>query len=181
MKVIKIFFKDCYVFSVDKFLDKRGEFSEIFNEITIKNNFKKKFHCKQINYVFSKKNTLRGIHLQKKPKSQMKIVRVIDGEILDVIVDLRKKSNSFGKYKKIILSSKNNRQIFVPCGFGHGYLTLSKTAKVIYFCSENYNKNSEVTIDVFDRDIKINWGNKKLPIISKKDSLGLSLKNFLKT
>ena len=111
----------------------------------------------------------------------MKIVRVIDGEILDVVVDLRKKSNSFGKYKKIILSSKNNRQIFVPHGFGHGYLTLSKTAKVIYFCSENYNKNSEVTIDVFDRDIKINWGNKKLPIISKKDSLGLSLKNFLKT
>ena len=126
-----------------------------------------------------KKNTLRGIHLQKKPYSQMKIVRVVEGEILDVIVDLRKNSNSFGKYKKIILSSKNNKQIFIPHGFGHGYLTLSKTAKVVYFCSENYNKKSEVTVDVFDNDIKIDWGYKKIPLISKKDSLGISLKNFV--
>lgn len=178
MKKLKIFFNSCYVFSVNKFSDKRGSFSEIFNEKTVKNFFKKKFICKQVNYVFSKKNSLRGIHLQKKPKSQEKILKVIDGRILDVIVDLRKNSPTYGKYKKIILSSKNNKQIFIPKNFGHGYLTLSKTAKVVYFCSENYDKKSEVTINVLDKNLNINWNLKNKTSISKKDLKGINFLNY---
>ena len=178
MKKLKKFFNSCYVFSVNKFSDKRGSFSEIFNENTVKTFLKKKFICKQVNYVFSKKNSLRGIHLQKKPKSQEKILRVIDGKILDVIVDLRKNSPTYGKYKKIILSSKNNKQIFIPKNFGHGYLTLSKTAKVVYFCSENYDKKSEVTINVLDKNLNINWKLKSKTFISKKDLKGINFLNY---
>tara|TARA_X000000950_G_scaffold272508_1_gene355136 strand:- start:168 stop:704 length:537 start_codon:yes stop_codon:yes gene_type:complete len=178
MKILKQFFNHCFIFSVKKFSDKRGYFSEIFNELVIKNNFKKKFKCKQVNFVYSKRNSLRGIHLQKKPKSQIKIIRVIDGKILDVIVDLRKKSPTFGKYKKFILSSQNKRQIYIPEGFGHGYLTLSKTAKVVYFCSENYHKSSEITLNVFDKQINILWGLNQPPKISKKDKIGIGLMDY---
>ena len=180
MKILNKFFGVCYVISVKKYNDKRGSFSEIFNEKTLKMKTKKNFICKQVNYVYSKKNSLRGIHLQKKPKSQIKILRVIDGKILDVIVDLRKKSPTFGRHKKIILSSKNNKQLIIPEEFGHGYLTLSKTAKVIYFCSKNYDKKSEVTINVFDKNLNIDWKLKKRPSMSRKDLKGINLKNFFK-
>ena len=178
MKILKKFFDSCYVFSVKKHVDKRGSFLEIFNEKILKSKTKKTFNCKQVNYVYSKKNSLRGIHLQKKPKSQMKILRVIDGKILDVIVDLRKKSVTFGKHKKIILSSKNNKQLLIPENFGHGYLTLSKTATVVYLCSENYDKKSEMTINVYDKKLKIDWKLRKQPSMSRKDLKGISLKNF---
>ena len=126
-------------------------------------------------YVVTKKNSLRGLHFQKKPFSQKKILRVIKGKIFDVVVDIRKKSKSFGKFKSVILSDKNKKQIYIPDGFAHGYMTLSQTAKVEYICSNYYNKNYDVTIKWNDKKININWPKASKYLISKKDKKGINL------
>ena len=126
---------------------------------------------------FLQKKFVKRYPSSKKPKSQEKILKVIDGKILDVIVDLEKTLQRTENIK-IILSSKNNKQIFIPKNFGHGYLTLSKTAKVVYFCSENYNKKSEVTINVLDKNLNINWNLKNKTSVSKKDLKGINFLNY---
>ena len=113
MIIHKKLLKKCIVFKTNEFRDSRGYLTEIFNENIFNKKFKKNFKCKQINFIFSKKNSLRGLHFQKKPFSQKKILRVIKGKIFDVVVDIRKKSKSFGKFKSVILSDKNkNKSIF---------------------------------------------------------------------
>lgn len=178
MKIIKKFFNDCILFKKDIHLDKRGTFTESFNENVFKKITKVNFKCKQINYIISKKNSLRGLHLQKNKHAQEKILRVIEGNILDVVVDLRKKSKYFGKHKLIKLSSAENHQIYIPSGFAHGYLTLSKIAKVEYLCSDFYNKTSEISIKWNDKNLAIKWPIKKKYYISKKDSNAISFNDF---
>ena len=124
----------------------------------------------------SKKNVLRGLHLQTK-NSQEKFVSVIKGKILDVIVDLRKKSKTFGKHYKIILSEKNCKSIYIPPGFIHGFLGLDNENIVIYSCTNYRDKNSEVGINWNDKDLKINW-NIKSPILSQKDKKNLKFKDI---
>lgn len=179
IKIHYKFFDECYIFSTKKFADKRGFFLEIFNEKVFKKNFNQKFNCKQINYVYSKKNSIRGFHLQKKPFGQKKIIRVLEGEIIDYVLDLRKTSKSFGMVKQIPLSEKSNKQILIPENFGHGYFTKSERAKVIYFCSENYNKKSEITVNLFNDKIELKIPKKINLKISKKDKYGISLKKYL--
>ncbi len=162
-------FPGLLVFEPTVFRDERGYFFESFNmksfeQKGIQRNFV------QDNQAFSSYGILRGLHFQLAPFAQAKLVRVIQGEVLDVVVDLRKGSPSFGKQFSILLSEENNKQLFVPRGFAHGYSVLSKTALFFYKCDNFYNKNAERGISYNDPALNIDW---KLPadaiIISDKD------------
>ena len=113
------------------------------------------------------------MHFQKKPFSQKKILRVIEGKIFDVVLDIRKKSKTFGQYRTFILSEQNKKQIFIGEGFAHGYMTLSKTAKVEYLCSNFYRSDYESCIKWDDPDINIKWPKDKKFLISPKDEKGI--------
>ena len=170
MKKIKTKFKDLFVVNTKVFKDKRG---------WLKEEFKKKFIKKDLVFTLvsnSKKNVLRGLHMQTK-KSQDKFLSVLKGKVLDVAVDLRKNSKTYGKHFKVILSEKNGKHLFVPKGFAHGILGLDKENILHYACSNYRDPKSEVSIKWNDSDLKINWGVKK-PIISKKDKFAFSLKDF---
>lgn len=125
---------------------------------------------------FSKKNVLRGLHFQKQ-NSQAKFLTVVQGKILDVCVDLRKKSKTFGKYFSIKISHNSNLSILIPEGFAHGFLCLSKSCIVYYKCNNYRNKKSEITLLWNDPSININWPVKK-PILSNKDRNGLLLNDL---
>ena len=163
-------FKNLVVFEGKLFKDKRGHLRELTIEKTIKNRFKFQIVSR------SKKNVLRGLHLQTK-KSQDKYVTVLKGKILDVVVDLRKKSKTYGKHFKIILDENNSKFIFIPKGFAHGFLGLSKENIVLYSCTNYRHSQSEKSILWNDKDLKINWGIKN-PIISKKDKNAQKFKDI---
>ena len=162
MKILKTKFKNLFVFKSKNFLDNRGHFRELA--------LKKKIKKELIFTVMSKsnKNVLRGLHMQKKFK-QGKYISCLKGEILDVVVDCRKRSKTFGKHFKIILSEKNCKSIYIPPGFLHGFLGLGKENIVIYGCTNYRDQKSEIGVSWNDKDLKINW-NIKSPILSKKDS-----------
>ena len=170
MKIIKTKIKDLVLIKTNIYKDRRGFFKEIEKRIILKKNFV--FDC----FSYSKKNTLRGLHLQKK-KSQAKIITVVQGKILDVVVDLRKKSKTYGKYFAIEISQKSDFSIFIPENFAHGFLCLSKSCAVYYKCSNYRDEKSETTIKWNDKDLKINWPIKK-PILSKKDKMGLNFRDL---
>ena len=149
--------------------DERGCFFESFNED--KYSLASKTNFIQDNESFSKLGVLRGIHFQKDPFEQSKLVRVIKGKIQDVAVDLRPNSSTYMKYVSIILDDVNKLQLFIPKGFGHAFLTLSKDALVAYKVDSYYNKNSECGIKYDDPNLNIEWElDKKQIILSKKDS-----------
>ena len=125
---------------------------------------------------YSKKNVLRGLHIQTQ-KSQAKIITVTHGKILDVVVDLRKNSKTFGKYFSIVISQKSEFSFYIPQGFAHGFLCLSKECTVSYRCSQYRHKKSEKTLSWDDKDVGVKWPIKK-PILSAKDKNGKSLNYF---
>ena len=169
MKILKTKFKNLLVFKSKNFFDNRGYFRELALE--------KKIKKKLIFTVMSKskRNVLRGLHMQKKFK-QGKYISCLKGEILDVVVDCRKKSKTFGKHFKIILSEKNCKSIYIPPGFLHGFLGLGKENIVIYGCTNYRDQKSEIGVNWNDRDLKINWSTKS-PILSKKDNQNLKFKD----
>ena len=169
MKTEKTEFKDLLVIKNKKYIDSRG----YFREILVEKNIKKRFPFNVVSV--SKKNVIRGLHYQKKG-SQGKFVSVIKGKILDVVVDLRKNSKTFGKNYKIILSEENCTSVYVPKGFAHGFACLGKTNIVLYSCTKYRNKNSEHGILWNDRSLNIKWGIKK-PILSEKDKKNLTFKD----
>jgi len=122
----------------------------------------------QDNESQSNKGVLRGLHFQKPPHAQGKLVRVVKGSVLDVAVDIRKSSKTFGKHFSIVLSEENKTQFYVPPGFAHGFLVLEDNTIFSYKCTGFYNKESEVSLRWDDRDINIDWGIKD-PILSEKD------------
>ena len=170
MKIIKTKFKGLLIYDKNTFYDKRGYFRELYLE----KHFKTSFPFDVMSY--SKKNVLRGLHLQLK-RPQDKIITVTYGKILDVAVDLRKNSKTFGQHISIIISHTDDFSFYIPKGFAHGFLCLSKNCTVNYKCSNYRNVNSEKTLAWNDENLKIDWPIKK-PILSKKDKNGLSLKEF---
>ena len=136
---------------------------------------KKKFKF-QITSV-SKKNVLRGLHFQIK-KPQAKFISVLSGKIFDVVVDLRKKSKTFGKTFSIILDSRKNTSLFIPVGFAHGFKSLKDNSIMLYACSENRYPKYERGLIWNDKDLKIKWPNRKKNILSKKDKNNISFKNL---
>ena len=176
MEIKKLKLCGVYEFSLDKKYDKRGHFVRIFD----KNIFKKVNISNvwvQENSSFTiKKNTIRGLHMQLAPFDEAKLVRCIKGKILDVYVDLRKESKTFGKWGSITLDSSN--MIYIPRGFAHGFCTLEDNCSVFYKVDNYYNQKKECGILWNDIDLNINWPTNN-PIISDKDNKNLSLKEFI--
>lgn len=165
MHSIKTAIKDVIVIEPKVFTDERGYFMETFRKEWLP---EKEFI--QRNESFSKKNVLRGLHYQQAPFAQAKLVRCVVGEVVDVAVDLRKASPTFGKHFKILLSGENKKQLFIPEGFAHGFLTLSDWALVAYQVDAYYAKDAEVTIRFDDRELAIDWGiSEESIILSDKD------------
>ena len=168
--IIKTKFDGLILVKNKKFNDSRGYFKELIVEKNIKVKFP--FHVMS----FSKKNVIRGLHIQTK-NSQGKFITVIKGKIFDVTVDLRKKSKTYGKYFSKILSEKNSLSVYIPPGFAHGFCALDKENFIVYSCTQYRNARFETGISYNDQDLNIKWPIKK-PIISLKDKKNYSLKEF---
>ena len=158
------------------FPDERGYFFEAYNEKKKKEQGFEQ-HFVQDNISKSSKNVLRGLHFQNPPHAQGKLVQVIRGAVLDIAVDIRKDSPTYGEHYAIELSEKNNLLFFIPPGFAHGFLTLEDNTIFSYKCTALYNKESEGSIQWNDKELGINW-NVNDPIISKKDQTSPSFKDF---
>ena len=173
MKINKTFIEDLLIIEPQLFKDHRGFFYESYN----KNNLDKVVNVifVQDNESKSNKGVIRGLHFQAPPFDQTKLVRCVSGNILDVVVDLRTNSKTYGKFFSIELSSENNKQLFVPKGFAHGFQVLSETAIVNYKVDNFYNPKSDSGIIWNDKDLSIDWNTDLKPIISSKD---LKLKSF---
>ena len=176
MVVVETNLEGCLVLSPKVNHDERGYFYESFNQKVFNNILNYNVNFVQDNQTYSTKGVLRGLHFQKGDFAQAKLVRVTQGNVLDIVVDLRKKSSSFGQSFSCELSDQNQKQLFVPKGFAHGFVVLSETAIFQYKCDNYYNKESEGGIIYNDSDLNIDWilpANKL--IISQKD---LELDNF---
>lgn len=171
MKIEKTFIKDLLIIEPIVYGDERGYFFESYS--------KTKFEALGINIEFvqdnqsfSKKGTLRGLHYQNAPFAQTKLIRVLEGEILDVVVDLRRGSPTYKKSFSLSLSADNRKQLLIPHGFAHGFSVISETATVIYKCDQFYNKSSEGGIKYDDPSLNIDWGmDLKDAIVSEKDQI----------
>lgn len=180
MNVLETKLKGCFVIEPKILKDKRGYFFESFNQKQFQENTNSKTVFVQDNESYSTKGVLRGLHYQTGIHAQAKLVRVIKGKVLDVAVDLRKDSKTYGEYFSIELSENNKKQLFVPRGFAHGFIVLSATAIFSYKCDNYYNKESEEGIIFNDKHLNIDW---KLSedelIISEKDSILPNFKNHV--
>lgn len=177
MKVRTTQIKDLIVFENDVFIDNRGYFLESYNELWFKK-LKIDVHFSQDNVSMSKKGVLRGLHFQEQPYSQAKLVQVLQGEVFDVAVDLRRDSSTFKQWHAEILNDSNQKLMFIPEGFAHGFIVLSDYALFHYKCSSAYNVESSKTIKWDDKDINILWPIEPISI-SDKDQNGQSLKDYL--
>ncbi len=170
MKIKETPLKDCYIIEPTIFEDERGYFYEKFNEKKFEELTGMNGHFVQDNISKSSYGVLRGVHLQKGEHAQAKLVSCLEGRVFDVAVDLRRDSETFGKWFGIELTPENKLQLYVPRGFGHGFSVLSETAIFAYKCDNFYHKDSEGSVIYNDPDLNIDW---KLPtdsiILSEKD------------
>lgn len=181
MNFIPTKLEGCFIIEPKILLDERGYFMESFNENTFNRGVNQQVHFVQDNQSFSTKGVLRGLHYQTGEHAQAKLVRVLQGEVLDVAVDIRPHSTTYGQYEAVLLSAENQRQFFVPRGFAHGFLVLSDTAIFFYKCDNFYNKESEGGVLFNDPTVAINWGfSTEEMIISEKDKIQPLLENAKK-
>ncbi len=159
------------------FKDERGEFFESFNQLIFDKATSGKYQFVQDNQSISKKNVLRGLHFQKPPFAQGKLVRVISGAVLDVAVDIRTDSNTYGQHVAVELSKDNNRQLFIPPGFAHGFIALEENTVFSYKCTNYYAPDYEATICWNDPVLNINWGSETC-LVSEKDNKGIDFSKF---
>jgi dTDP-4-dehydrorhamnose 3,5-epimerase len=176
MEIIQTKIKDLLIIKPKVFSDPRGYFFESYNaDIFKQNGITVDFV--QDNQSLSNTGVLRGLHFQAPPHDQGKLVRVITGAVLDVAVDIRKKSATYGEHVSIELTEDNKTMFYIPPGFAHGFLTLQDSTIFSYKCTNVYNKASEGTVLWNDTDLNINW-NVSNPILSEKDLTGANFKNF---
>jgi dTDP-4-dehydrorhamnose 3,5-epimerase len=162
----------CFIIEPKVIQDERGYFMESFNAKTFQDGVQKEVHFVQDNQSFSTKGVLRGLHYQTGAHAQAKLVRVLSGEVLDVAVDLRPESATFGEHVSVVLSAENQRQFFVPRGFAHGFVVLSETATFFYKCDNFYNKESEGGLKYNDPALQIDWKfSEEDLLISDKDQI----------
>ena len=177
MKIFKTNIEGALVLEPICFKDTRGNFMESWNQKEFSKIIGKQISFVQDNHSFSYKNVLRGLHYQRK-FPQGKLVRVCSGKVLDIAVDLRKSSSTFGCYDSVILSNKNKKQFWIPEGCAHGFLTLSESADFLYKTTNFYYPNDEATIKYNDTVLNINWGiHENDVIISDKDNAGIAFKD----
>jgi dTDP-4-dehydrorhamnose 3,5-epimerase len=172
MEIIKTPLENCLIIKPAVFTDARGYFMESFNEDAFKQASGLDIHFVQDNQSFSSKGVLRGLHFQQGEHAQAKLVRVLKGEVLDVAVDLREGSATYGQHYSLLLSEANRLQFFVPRGFAHGFVVLSDHAEFFYKCDNYYNKASEGGLHYADPTLNIDW---HLPpnglLVSDKDAI----------
>jgi dTDP-4-dehydrorhamnose 3,5-epimerase len=178
MKVTSLSIPDILLIEPEVFGDDRGFFFESFNQNKFEEAIGKKVNFVQDNHSKSLKGVLRGLHYQLTPMAQGKLVRVIQGEVFDVAVDLRKSSLTFGKWVGEVLSADNKKQIWIPEGFAHGFVTLSDTADFLYKTTNFYSKEYERTINWNDKTIGISWPIKDVSL-SAKDELAQSFEEAI--
>lgn len=182
MKVTETKLKGCFILEPAKYGDSRGYFFESFNEQTFNKLTGTSTHFVQDNQSYSTRGVLRGLHAQSGEHAQAKLVRVVQGEVLDVAVDVRPDSSTFGQHVAVKLSADNNLQLFVPRGFLHGFVVLSDTATFFYKCDNFYNKASECGVHPLDKDLGVDW---EIPledmILSEKDKEAPSFKEEFKS
>lgn len=170
MRVIETKLQGCYILEPDVFIDDRGYFLETFNKVRFEAAVGQEINFVQDNQSFSKRGVVRALHYQRGDFAQAKLVRVLYGRVLDVAVDLRRNSPTFGEHFSIELSAENKKQLFIPRGFAHGFVTLSETAEFFYKCDNFYNQKAEGGIIFNDPTLNIDW---KFPesdfIVSAKD------------
>ena len=172
MQATETALKGCYIIEPRVFKDDRGYFFESFNQKAFEELIGQNVHFVQDNQSFSQCGVIRGIHFQKGAHAQAKLVRVLEGEVLDVAVDLREGSPTYGQHVAVRLNAENNRQLFVPRGFGHGFSVLSERAVFAYKCDNYYHKASEGGIVYNDPTLAIDWGIPEEKIqVSEKDLL----------
>ncbi|EAX3229464.1 dTDP-4-dehydrorhamnose 3,5-epimerase, partial [Salmonella enterica] len=176
MNVIKTEIPDVLIFEPKVFSDERGFFMESFNQKVFEEAVGRKIEFVQDNHSKSTKGVLRGLHYQVEPYAQGKLVRCIAGEVFDVAVDIRKDSETFGKWVGVNISSENKRQLWIPEGFAHGFLVLSDSADFLYKTSNYYSPIHERGIVWNDPTININWPINIDKILSEKDTI---LPNFI--
>jgi len=177
MKVVETGIKDLLIIKPQVFADERGYFFESYNDM--------KFREHGINATFvqdnesrSMKHVLRGLHFQKPPFAQGKLVRVMHGAVLDVAVDLRKASATYGQSRSITLTGKDKWMLWIPDGFAHGFITLEDDTVFFYKCTNLYKKAAEGSIRWDDTDLAIDWGDIKNPILSDKDKVAPHFRDF---
>lgn len=170
MKITESRLKGCFIIEPQVFEDERGQFFESYNKQRFEEAIGQAVIFVQDNQSVSKRGVLRGLHFQNDDYAQAKLVRVAHGEVLDVIVDLRKGSKTFGQHFKLKLSGQNNKMIFIPKGMAHGFVTFSEQAIFSYKCDAYYHKASENGILYNDETLQIDW---ELPeneiVLSDKD------------
>ena len=177
MKITPLSFKDILLIEPEVFKDERGFFFESFNQRIFNKLIGREVKFVQDNQSKSKKNVIRGLHFQIE-KPQIKLIKVISGSIFDVVVDIRKQSKNFGKHISVELNSEDNKQLWVPEGFAHGFLVLSEIAEVQYKVSEFWDPELERSLLWSDEDLNINWPLSSNPIISSKDQKASLIKDF---
>ena len=171
MKVTETYLEGCFVLEPKIFGDGRGSFFESFNQKVFEEKIGLKVQFLQDNQSISQKGVVRGLHLQKGEFAQAKLVRVIQGEVLDVVVDVRKNSKTFGQSFSCILSGENNKQLFIPKGFLHGFSVLEDNTIFAYKCDNYYSKESEDGVLFNDPELNIDWILKEEEIVlSEKDN-----------
>lgn len=176
MEYKKHFIEGVVEFFPKQFKDSRGWFMESYNHQAMAASGME-IEFVQDNQSVSAKNVLRGLHFQKPPYAQAKLVRVITGSALDVIVDIRKGSATYGQHLKVLLSAEQNNQLFIPVGFAHGFLALEDNTTFFYKCSDYYNNQSEGGLCWNDPALNIDW-NVENPIVSDKDQILPGITNF---
>ena len=174
MKVTPLSIPDVLLIEPHVFEDERGFFFESFREDVFKKETSLNVSFVQDNHSKSSQGVLRGLHYQLPPHAQGKLVRVIQGEVLDVAVDIRESSPTFGQYTSVILSGDNKKQLYIPEGFAHGFLTLSKTSEFLYKTTDFYSPKYERCMLWNDEALNINWPKDIEIKVSPKDRLGLS-------
>ena len=176
MEITKTTLEGVLILQPKVFGDDRGYFFESWNKKTFKS-IDIDLDFVQDNQSLSQKGVLRGLHFQNPPDEQGKLVRVIKGSVLDVVVDIKRMSPTYGQHFKIILSEENNKSLWVPPGFAHGFAALEDNTIFSYKCTGLYNKLSEGTIAWNDKDLNIDWDIKN-PLISEKDMISIDFKDF---
>lgn len=181
MNFIETKLKGCFLLEPKIILDERGYFMESFNENTFQKGIGQPVHFVQDNQSYSTRGVLRGLHYQTGEHAQAKLVRVLQGEVLDVAVDIRPESDTYGQHVAVLLSAENQKQLFIPRGFAHGFVVLSETATFFYKCDNFYNKESEGGIIFNDPFLQIDWQlSESELLISEKDNILTVLKEAKK-
>ena len=178
MKIESIHIEGLLVITPTIFKDDRGYFFESFNHKVFENHTSSSINFVQDNQSKSDKNVLRGLHFQNPPHDQGKLVRVIAGSVLDIAVDIRKNSPTYGEHFKIILDTHKHEMLWIPSGFAHGFMSLEDDTIFSYKCTNYYQKDSEGCLLYNDQNIGIDWEIEN-PILSKKDKVGENFNNFV--